>query len=81
MRIDWRRPPACIAKAREVIEAFPQLESIVGTEDGEETLVHLTKPLHIAPADQHAPEIEERLVDIVPPLVADLQPSEAVQPR
>jgi hypothetical protein len=31
-----------------------------------------TRPLlHIAPADQRAPEIEERLVDIIPPLVAD----------
>jgi hypothetical protein len=44
-------------------------------------LVHLTKPLNVAPADQSAPEVEERLVDVGPPLVAHLQPPVAVQPR
>ncbi len=41
----------------------------------------LTETLYIAPADESAPEDEERLVDVVPPLVADLQPPKTVQPR
>lgn len=43
--------------------------------------MRLTKPLNIAPADQRAPELEERLVDVLPPLVANLQPPVAIQPR
>ena len=43
--------------------------------------MRLTKPLDIAPADQRAPEIEKRLVNVVPPLVADLQTPITVQPR
>ena len=43
--------------------------------------MRLTEPSDIAPADHRAPELEERLVDVVPPLVADLQPPVAVQPR
>ena len=44
-------------------------------------LMRLTKPLNVAPANQCTPEVEERLVDIGPPLVAHLQASVAVQPR
>jgi hypothetical protein len=44
-------------------------------------LERLTKPLHVAPADQGGPEVEDRLVDVVPPLVAYLQAPVAVQPR
>src|SRR5215212_5393348 len=44
-------------------------------------LVRLTKPVDVAPADQRAPEVEERLVGVVPPLVAHLQAPVAVQPR
>ena len=44
--------------------------------------MRLTKPLNIAPADQRAPELEERLVNVLPPLVvANLQPPVAIQPR
>ena len=43
--------------------------------------MHLTKPLDVAPADQSTPEIEKRLMDVVSPLVAYLQPPEAVYPR
>src|SRR5215211_5887454 len=44
-------------------------------------LVRLTKPLNIAPADEGASEIEERLMDVISARVAHLQPPEAVQPR
>jgi hypothetical protein len=37
--------------------------------------------LDIAPADQRASEIEERLVDVVPPLLADFRTPIAIQPR
>jgi hypothetical protein len=43
--------------------------------------VHLTKPLDIAPADESASEIEERLIDVVASLVAYLKTPEAVYPR
>jgi hypothetical protein len=43
--------------------------------------MHLTKPLDISPADESTPEIEERLMDVDSPLVAYLQPPEAVDPR
>ena len=44
-------------------------------------LMRLTKPLDVAPANQCAPKIEEDLIDVGPPLIAQLQPSVAVQPR
>src|SRR5215211_3117515 len=43
--------------------------------------MRLTKPLNIAPADESTSEIEERLMDVVAPLVAYLQPPVAVHPR
>ena len=43
--------------------------------------MRLTKPLDIAPTDQRAPDVEERLVDVGSPLVAHLQPSVAIDPR
>jgi hypothetical protein len=43
--------------------------------------MRLTNPLDIAPADQRAPELEKRLMDVLPPLVANLQPPVAIQPR
>ena len=43
--------------------------------------MHLTKPLDIAPADESASEIEERLIDVVASLVAYLKTPEAVYPR
>src|SRR5215210_183649 len=45
------------------------------------SLVRLTKPLDVAPADQRAPEVEERLGDVGPPLVEHLEAPVAVQPR
>ena len=44
-------------------------------------LVRLTKPLNVAPANQRAPQVEKRLVDVSPPLVAHLQPPVPLQPR
>lgn len=44
--------------------------------------MRLTKPLHLVPADQCSPELEERLVDDVgPTLVTSLQPPITIQPR
>src|SRR5215218_7372279 len=43
--------------------------------------MHLTKPLNVTPADESTSEIEERLMYVVPPLVAHLQPPGAIEPR
>jgi len=43
--------------------------------------VRLTKLLDPTPADQRASQLEERLVNVGSPLVANLEPSKAVQPR
>jgi hypothetical protein len=43
--------------------------------------MHLTKPLNVTPADESTPEIEERLMYVVPPLVAYFQRSVAIEPR
>ena len=43
--------------------------------------MHLTKPLNVTPADESTPEIEERLMYVVPPLVAYFQTSVAIEPR
>src|SRR5215210_80647 len=43
--------------------------------------MRLTKPLDVAPTDQCTSEVEERLVDIISPLVAHLEAPIAVQPR
>src|SRR5215210_4101917 len=37
--------------------------------------------MDVAPADQRAPQVEERLMDVVPPLVTHLETPKAVQPR
>ena len=39
------------------------------------------KPLDIAPTDQRAPDVEERLVDVGSPLIAHSQPPVAIDPR
>ncbi len=44
-------------------------------------LVRLTILLNVAPADQRAAKIEERLMDVISALVAYLQAPETVHPR
>lgn len=43
--------------------------------------MHLTEPLDVTPADESTPEIEERLMYVVAPLVAYFQTSVAIEPR
>ncbi len=45
------------------------------------TLIRLTKPLHVTPADQRTSKVEKRLTNVGPPLIAHLQPPKAVDPR
>src|SRR5829696_6580823 len=44
-------------------------------------MLRLVGPLHLVSADQCAPQLEESLADVGPPLIAYLQPPVADQPR
>jgi hypothetical protein len=80
--------PSCAAEVRLPHGLVPAAASIargrkrvLPASFGGVSLIHLTKSLNVAPADESTPEIEERLMDVVSALVANLQPPEAIQPR